>query len=575
MYCTKCGAQCAPGTKFCTACGTPVVQPVSEPVAAPEQTPVVPAPAPVTAPAAAPVATAEPAPVASPAEVPEKVPATKFDFNIVKIQLFGIFTPWIDKIKPYLTNKKVWICAAAAIVLLVAVSIISNVIANDNGFIDYKQNIRFVDNGGEINVIVDDKVLSDSAMGEYSDNIRVSIDGKVAAFINDEDELYVVNGKKLKKVADDVSFFELSSSGEGLAYAVYEGEHYALTLYSVKNKKSKTVSTEVSNLDFSLSPDGKSVAYYVEGDDADNLMFFKGSKSLTISSSYSDLVGLTNNGKHIYAICQNDDGETQLYAFDKDGDRQKLGNINSTSVKFNADHTQIMFYNDGKTYIAAKGKDAVKVSSNSLYLVTAPNSQSASDNNSITYPVDSLYNHVYTCSDGENTSAWLIKKNVDKSEKLVSRVSSCTLDASAKYLYYIYNYGELRVVKISDGDKAADRYKTIAKDVHNYVVTSDRERVYFLANGYLCCTNGEKGGRARIIANDNLDYILAINGKDVVYYVMDGDLYACDNGKKGKRVVSDAELVYHTANGLVYAQNDDSIYVTSGSKKLDDILDLG
>jgi hypothetical protein len=60
---------------------------------------------------------------------------------------------------------------------------------------------------------------------------------------------------------------------------------------------------------------------------------------------------------------------------------------------------------------------------------------------------------------------------------------------------------------------------------------------------------------------------LAINGKDVVYYIMDGDCYATKNGSKGKKVVSDADDLSYTPNGVVYIETSDAKYATKGAKK--------
>ena len=558
MNCKICGAELSSDAKFCVTCGAPVdadPAPVAEPVAEPV------------------VEAAQEAPVA----VAEEPAASKVDLNAVKAGLIDTLSPLFAKIKPYLTNKKVLIGIGAALVLLIAISVIATVASSNNGFISVKQSVMPVKNGDEINLVVDKKVLSDTIESEGVEDYSSSIDGKVFAFTTDENELYVLNGKKLKKVAEDVADFEISVSGSGIAYVLDEEESRSLVLYTVSNGKTTTVTDELANTTYALSPDGKAVCYYVENDDEDSddtLMYFKGSKSVKITSSESELFGLSNNGKYIYVVCENDEGNTYLYSYNTKGDRTELGSIDSSAVRFNDDHTQVMFFNEGKTYISNKGKDAEKASSNKISLVIAPNAMSFSDRTSTTYPVSSLFDHVYTCSDGESTSVWVIKKNADKNVKLVSKVSGVKLDASSKYLYYIYNGEELRVIKISDGDNASEKFVTLAEDVTNYVVTSDRKYVYYTSDNTLYSVNGKKGGKAKTISSDDVSYSLAINAKDVVYYIMDGDLYATSNGNKGSKVVSDVSAAYNTSNGVVYAGNEDTIYATTGSKKLTKILDM-
>jgi len=261
-----------------------------------------------------------------------------------------------------------------------------------------------------------------------------------------------------------------------------------------------------------------------------------------------------------------------MYSYNTKGDSTKLGGIDSSTVRFNDDHTQVMFYNEGKSYIATKGKEAVKASSDRLSLIIAPNASTFYDSTSYTYPVSNMYNHVYTVSGESGYSVWMIKKNADKNEKLVSKVSNVQLDASAEYLYYIYDNDELRVVKVSDGEKATERFTKLAEDVEGYFVTSDRKYVYYGSDDSVYSVNGKKGGKSKTVCNDGVEGA-AMNGKDVFYYIMDGDLYATKNGKKGSKVISDISSVTNTSNGIVYASNEDAFFVSDGAKKPSKLMD--
>ena len=564
MHCTKCGAELAPESKFCVACGTPVEQPAEAVPAAPVVSEV------PTQPEAAPVVS-EAAPVATAA--PEKE-GFKIDVNEVKDQLIATVKPLWDKVKPFLTNKKVLLGIGVVVLLLVVASVISSIAAGNNGYIQLKQTTMPTVVDGEIRIVVGKKVLKDTVTAEGLDDYATSLDGKVMAFTTEEDELYVVNGKKLKKVAEDVYDFEISVSGKGIAYVVKdedEGDR-TLYLYSVGNGKSTTISDEMAGLDYAIAPDGKSVAYFVEDEEEDELMFSKGKDPVKITSAECELYGISNNGKYIYVSRENDEGEASLYSYNTKGESTKLGGVSGTAIRFNDDHTQVMFYNEGKTYVSTKGKEAEKASSDRLNLIVAPNASTFSDDTSYTYPVSNLYDHVYTVSGEEGYSVWLIKKNADKNVKLVSKVSDVQLDTSAEYLYYIYDGEELRFIKISDGEKATERFTKLAEDVDGYVLTSDRKYVYYGSDGSVYSVNGKKGGKSTIVCNDDVEGI-ALNGKDVFYYILDGDLYATKNGKKGSKVLSDISGLSGTETGVVYASNDDAIYATDGSKKPSKIMD--
>ena len=150
---------------------------------------------------------------------------------------------------------------------------------------------------------------------------------------------------------------------------------------------------------------------------------------------------------------------------------------------------------------------------------------------------------------------------------------SCQLDADAEYVYYTNKSGDLSVLKISHGEKAADKAKELADEVYTYVVTSNRKLVYYISDGELYSCNAKNGKGKKLIADDDLGGNLAITAKNVVFYAYDGDLYACSNGRTGKKILSDPIDLYQCKNGVVYVMDEDSIYVTTGAAKLKKLLD--
>lgn len=553
MNCPVCGANNTPESKFCAGCGSAL--PAQEAPAA-----YVPASQAVPA-----------APVAPAAPAAPKAKST-VDVKEVTAQLGKTLKPVTDKAKSLFSNKKVRLGAIAGVLALVVVMVLCAVCFGGNGFVERKESITYEYSGeDEISIIVGKKVLKDTIETEEGvESFVSSMDGKVAALLTGEGDLYVIKGSKVKSVAEDATSFELSVTGKGIAYTTYKEGDETISLYwaKVSNAKSEKITGDLGSYSYEISPDGKSVAYFEEGgEDADELMLYKGKKSTSITDDENaSLYGLSNNGKQIY-VSITEDGDTDLYAFNKKGEKEKLGSL-SGSVRFNDDHTQVMFQNDeGKTYISKKGKAGVKASSDPLDLIIAPTSSRMG----YTYPVSDLYGHVYQNNDGE---AHLIKKNKDI--KLVSKASNMQLDASAEYLYYIYDNEELRVIDISKGDSASESAKTIVDDNVSYVVTSDRKYVYY-TDDYetLMSVNGKKGGIPKKVADD-VDFSsgLALSSKDRVYYVVDDDLYVVSNGKSGKKIQGDIEYVYNTAHGDIYAYNDDNFFASTGSKKLKDILDI-
>lgn len=473
----------------------------------------------------------------------------------------------ISDLIPYFRTKRILI-GCAAVVLLLIVSVAAAFIPVEKGdFIPYKRNVEVISYQNGLSVLVDGALLSRLDGAEHCQQLRTSMDGSVAAFLTEDRELYLADSHRLKKIANDVHHFEISVSGNGIAYAQQYVDQYALTLYNVHDRSSREITDSLSRLDFSLSPDGKTVAYYEKRDDQEVLMCHRKEKNLTISDEDSDLIGLSNDGKCIYVVCSNATDQSVLCAYNARGMQRELGHISSISFKFSANHRQIMYYNDGKTYISSNGQKGKTVSSYPLYLVTAPNSQSTADGNAITYPVSSLFNHVYTCSDGESTSAWLIKKDAEKSIPLVSRVSGCTLDASADYLYYLHDMKQLRYIQISDGQNAAEGYRSLADNVDAYALTSNRKFAYFTSNGALCIVNSKRGGSVRTICQDITNLTPVLNKGDFAYYLKDGQLYVCKNGRRITSVAKNIQSIYSSSNSVVYILGDDGLYTSTDRKQ--------
>ncbi len=480
------------------------------------------------------------------------------------------FNSFMEKVMPVLKDKRVWMAVGAVVLLIILISVISSLIGSDNGYIQYENIVLPLENDDEPVFVSNAKQLKLNMTAEVKD-YSYTIDGKYYAIKDTDGVLYVLNGKKLTKVAEDVDECTLSETGKGLLYTVDAGENTELYHYTVGGK-SVLVSDEA--IQWIISPDGKTAAYTTYEDEKTNVYYFDGKKSEKISSTYMSLLAMNNGGKYIYGIVYDDDDfGKNLVSLNKKGEKTKIASgLSSTYVYLNYDHTQILFYEDGKSYVSEKAKDAVKISSREIRPVLAENSMfNIFDDTINTAPMKNLFDHIYTDGDG----VWLIKKNTDKSVKLVSKASSLTLDSTASYLYYVYDNEELRVVKIKDGEKASDNAVTIVDDyAYNYVVTSNRSLVYYMIDNELHSVNGKNGKNDKTVSKDDVNqYYLCISPKDVVYYIMDDDLYACSNGKKGTKVLADCEAVTGIGNAI-YAYSDDCVYGTNGAKKLKKIVEI-
>lgn len=556
MKCPNCGTENASGVNFCVSCGSqlPIEAVNTCPSCGTQNSPEV----------AFCVNCGMPLANSQQNNAPTK---KSFDLNAIK-----------EKVLPIVKNKFVLLGAGAVVLVIILISVISAIIGSDNGYIEVENAPHYYESDGKIYISSGDKLLKTTVPGKVADS-GASMDGKYLYIKNDEGDLYIVNGSKVQKVASDVARVEMSVTGKGLLYTTKseddEGEGETELFHYVLGKKSVSVADKIAR--YAISPDGKTATYTLADDDNEKtpLYFFDGNKSTKIASSKLSLRGMSNGGKYIYVAQTNDEGETTLYSYNKKGDKTRIGRIGGSAVRFNADHTQALFCYDGKTYISEKGKEVDGCAKNKeLSLIMTENAYMFGS----TYPVDNLYDHVYRSSD----DVWFIRKNSDKSVKLVSKANYLQLDSTASYLYYVYDSEKLRMIKISDGENASEKAITIVNEmVSTYVVTSDRDFVYYVYDEELYSVNGKNGKNVKKVSNDELDYNyygyeydLCISGNDTVFYSIDGDLYASSNGKKGTKVLSDGEFKF-VINGYVFATSEDeTIWWTTNSKKFKKLITI-
>ena len=563
MKCSNCGVELAEDAKFCSACNTAAdIQEtvIEEPVVTAEATETTETPKAVK-------------------ENPlNKVKAAMAAFT-AKIQ--PIFAPVVEKCKPFVEKNKLYLAGGACLlILLLTVLVVVSACNTGNGFTAFTQNIIVETNGDDQVILIIDnkKPVKTGLEAKYIDEVQSNIDGTVCAFLTGEGQLAVARGKKVTVVANDVEEFILSVTGEGLVYVVEDEDGNAtLKLNKVGKKKSTTIISDFNYSRYDISPDGKSVAYfkYNEDNDTSSLMYFKGSKHTKITSNDVKLVGLSNKGKQIYVTAEDEEsGDTILFSYNTRGNKRKLGTCNTIGYLFNEDHTQILFFEGSsmtmqlKTYVSNKGKEAVRISSSMAVPMIPTNSVMSENGRGVTVPTETLFNKVYSCYKDGQYNAWFIKKNPDKNSKLASNISSnAVLDQSAEYLYFTDKDSDLKVLKVSHGDRASDKAKLIAEDVKRFVVTSDRAKVYFISEDSLYSCNGKTGKGKKTIANEGLGSTLVLNQKDICYYFVDGDVYACSNGKRGKLVVAEADDMDVSANGIVYVETEDAYFATKTAKK--------
>lgn len=563
MFCTKCGAQIEDGAKFCTSCGQPV-----EEAAAPAQAP--------AAPEAVPAAPVQETTPAEPAEkkdaVGDLLAKAKVFFAALAAKIMPAVKKADDKAGEVLGNKKNYVYAGvlALLGLIITVSVIAALIPDDNGYLTYDAAFELAAYDEQVYLIKEGKLIEIKTDAESVSDTRSSIDGKVIVFKYDG-SLYQIKGKKASVVAEDVADYSLSLYGDSIVYTTVDGTDTTYSYCKLGGKPVEFFENEIDSFitSYTISPDGKSVAFTATDGLDSELYFFNGKKAEEVAGCNGTVVGMSNGGKYIYTVVIDEEiGKTTLFSYNKKGDKEKIDSCSASRFYLNLDGTEIMFFDDGRSYISVKGKEAVKAASAELSLArpryTSAHSASSS---AYVYPVESLYNHVYTSGD----TAYFVSKKESKNIKLVSADSSrFTLDDSAEFLYYMDDE-TLMCLKISQGENAKGKAKEIAEDVEAYVVSSDRKNLYFVADESLYVVNGKKGGKPKMLSSDDVSGSLAISNDDIVYYYCDGAVYAAKGRSKGKMVLDDAG--FENVGGYVYIADEDAIYAARGTRKPKKLLE--
>ncbi len=567
MHCTNCGAELEAGAKFCTSCGTRV-EAAPEPAPA-NEAPVTPE---ITAEAAAP---APEAPAEKKDAIGDLIGKAKSFFSGLWAKVKPALKKADDKAGEVLGNKKIYAYAGviALLGIIIVIAAVAGLIPESNGYLSYERtNIGFEDE--QLYAIKEGKAVKLKTDAETIGGTSWSIDGKVCVFMTEEMDIYSLKGKKTALIAEDVSDYTLSLYGDAVVYTVVEDASEVYYYCKLGKDPVEIFESELEAMltSFIISPDGKSVAYTVyEGELDRDVYFFNGKESEKIASFEGNLIGMSNGGKYIYALSDLDEkANRNLYCLNKKGEKEKIDRVGSENFYFNLDCTEIMFFEDGRSYISVKGKEPVKAASATLSLIapryTSPYLYRNPEENAAIYPVDSLYDHVYS-GDG---NLYYVSKRDSKNVKLANTDGDIFLDDSAEYVYYMDDE-ELKCLKISDGSNAKDRAKVIAEDVEDYVVTSDRKYVYFISDESVCVVNGKKGGKPKTLSADDVSGYLVISKDDVVYYESDDTIYGIKGKSKGKKIMDDA--IAQNIGGYVYISDEDALYAARGTGKPKKILE--
>ncbi len=511
MKCQKCGNDCAEGALFCTECGArfdSAANPAGEVSAAenPTQKP----------------EGSDRAPVPSRKVKKKERRASPYVFGTV--------------------TRKTLIIAATAVVALLLVAVLGILLVNRiNSRSGYTVDVKTRFSTPTPSTLADDHGrLYDLA--EYnitSYNIYTSLDGETAAILGRGDGpeaggvLLLLRKTALAKIADGVTDCTVSDNGAFVAYTVSGGETASLYLYDAKKQSSDLVSVgiPIKNTSvqtalneghgaFVLSPDGRSIAFTKQVNNGGKRLYVsvKGSEPVAVATDASP-IALSNGGKYIYFLRQSISATEYNYKFSvSHGDDIRNLSLDAAhlgrDIIFNADRTEVMFYDNGSTYISRKAGERQKITGYAIDGLIVPG-DGAVQRESLgfsgirvsVYARKTVAGSAFT-SDG---GLYFLNRGLEIS-CITSRFGGCAISPNGKSVYYID----------ASGSQSPN---------------SGSGKVYYLENieknGSKKPVSGELAATG-ILAPDKFDGVYILDADGTVWY-------APQNGRSQKRIADEVK----------------------------------
>ncbi len=526
--CKNCSAEVLANMKFCSTCGTPVEQPVPE-----EATPDV------------------------------VKPVEKQPLGLDKFKKF---------IKPLI----------AIIAVIILVSLVWNIFKPSKyeaykGVVDLFQSDDqvVIKQNGKAKIVVDGILY----------NQQTCLDGIKTAFLVQEEEgsnsndgytLYLFD-QSLKRVADSVFSFQLSSNGDAVAFTTEVDKGIGeLCLYS-KGKISTIHSEFNASNDFVISPDGSTVAYSNIDEDDKLIGYYYDGKEKELGKDIIP-IAVSNGAKYVY-YSKND--KLYVQKGDKSDTKESLGD-EFEIYAFNKDYSQAIYTsssgNEIRTYLTRNGGEKERLSGNINELLLPSFSSAQYIDNSFgsyfafyrTIGVASFADTYYT----DGSSIYHIDKKFSTT-RVTGNASDAHLAADGKTILFKRSDS---IQKVDGSKEDAEPVKIVEKEVGTFIATEDSKAVYYLnTDDELYYQKGK--GKPVTVSNDMssddyYDYYFSLFKGNQLYYVSDDELYV-SNGGKGTAVKGiDGDILYVYANKYAVIVNtqdgDDSFtYWSEDGKKFE------
>lgn len=386
----------------------------------------------------------------------------------------------------------------------------------------------------------------------YSD-----MDGE-ADFIYADGTVYYIKGKKLIEVMDDCrSIIVAAHAGAALLM----DEDNALQRYTCSDRK-LTELTDENVYTCAISGDGKYFAYTTYDDDGDKVSYIGRKAGSETKVKGVVVYVISEDGKYMYGLeYDEDDYSENLVLINRKGETEIIAKDIDEIVGFNEDGTEIMFLQDGKTYVSVKGKDKQKVSSHEITTVLC--GKSSPDNMDGFFPVKSFQGAVVQISDDGEFEISILSSRYE-AETIVKDVTYVTyMDITEDASKIFYQEGdELYYVKAKKNAKA----KKLADDVGRVVgISRDGKHIYYNnEDDELCYIKGT--GKSSAVKDPEECYYGYMCDDSLYVYSSEDEEYYYVKGKKARKLDNISMVRYDVSADVVYGADEDTFYEIDGSR---------
>lgn len=413
-----------------------------------------------------------------------------------------------------------------------------------------------------------------------------SMDGSVVCYENEEDELVILkDGKVIKTGIDEARGVLVSQKGNTMVYftdcesVAYNNTQYGYTdyikvgtlnMYDIKKKTSTEIEEEVVVDSAVLSPDGKTVAYVAEYDATDD---FKGFYSVNGKEpeelgKEKRIFAIADKAKYIYYT-----DVDRVYVMKGKKEEKLASDLRYVEVMMNADNSEMLFFNEDKTYVTVKADEKKKVANEELSKVILRDDAASFEQELDTEKGDItvVYTGVDTFKERlfyarmTDEIYYMLKKY--ETEKLASSAYQYAVAEDGESLIY-NNFSDIvKVTKFSKGGEketlangAMARYMYADGDLENiYIINGDSELYYI------------KKGKGKKIADDVTEAIISPDGEYCYYVVDKEDLCYSKKGGKEKEICSvDGSISLMREGGMamvsIYEDDTTTLYKMDGKK---------